>query len=71
MKTLLMFNLFFSLSINVLAQINPDEFPKIGYADMYWLKKNCAYGNPGQINYADSSWFYPALHELGLTHVVS
>ena len=58
-------------SIQLFSQSNPTEFPKIGFADMYWLKKNPFYGNSSSINYDDSSYFYPQLLELGLTHVMT
>ena len=74
MKTLIISFLLFVFAVPALAQISPDEFPKIGYADMYWLKRTSLYyyfnqNNP--IDYSDSSWFFPQLLELGLTHVVS
>ncbi len=70
MKTILTVLFAVFSSIPVFSQINPDEFQKIGYIDMYGLKRS-AYYNNNQINYSDSSWFYPALSELGLTHVVA
>jgi len=60
------------LSMQIFPQISPTEFPKIGFADMYGLYKYPApYWTPGQGPYADSSYYYPRLLELGLTHVVT
>jgi len=60
-------------SFPLFAQISPIEFPKIGYFDMYILKYESTYwgSNNTHVNYSDSSWFYPALQELGLTHIVT
>ena len=63
MKTLIFFLCI--VCIELFSQINPNEFPKIGYADMYWLVKK--YG----VNYSADQYFYPKLVELGLTHTVS
>jgi hypothetical protein len=60
------------LSFSVFPQINPTEFPKIGYADMYWLKNapfNKTYSNI--IDYSSAKYYYPNLADLGLTHVVT
>lgn len=60
-------------SFSVNAQINPTDFPKIGFTDLYWLK--CLptyYGyNYNAVNYVDSSYYYPRLNELGLNYVVT
>jgi hypothetical protein len=72
MKTLIvLFSII--LSVQSFAQIYPDEFPKIGYTDMYWLAHNPQYQNrvPGIVDYSDSSYFYPQMVELGLTHVTT
>ena len=71
MKKLFSLLYFFIFSIQVISQISPGEFPKIGYTDMYWLKLKPMYGNGSSIDYTDSLWFYPQLAELGLTHVVT
>lgn len=74
MKTLLISLFVVLLSFQSIAQISPDEFPKIGYADMYWLKKAplyYGYNSSNPIDYSDSAYFYPQLLELGLTHVTS
>lgn len=70
MKTFLLLFFVILFSIQIYPQINPDEFPKIGYFDMYAVKR-AAYYNNNQIDYSDSSWFYPALTELGLSHGVT
>ena len=62
------------LSMQIFPQISPTEFPKIGYADMYWLYEYPSYYYPNHSpgsHHTDSSYYYPRLVELGLTHVVT
>jgi len=34
----LIFMLVMLIHVSSIAQINPNEFPKIGFGDLYWLK---------------------------------
>ena len=53
--------------------ISSSEFPKIGFRDMYSLKKHPLYyyGQTNYVDYSDSSYYYPALLAAGITHVVT
>ncbi len=61
----LMFFLIIIFSIRVFPQISPTVFPKIGFYDLYTVQKLRGF------NYADSSYYYPRLHQLGLNYVSS
>jgi hypothetical protein len=69
MKKLIVF-LAVVFTVPVFAQINPNEFPKIGFTDIYWERLHQLYNSPNY-SHADSSWYYPRLKALGLTHVVT
>lgn len=66
-KLVLVFLFLTSLSF---GQISPTEFPKIGFADLYWLKL-APNNRSGTINYSAYKYYYPELKTLGLTHVVT
>ncbi len=64
---------FFAFSLSVFAQINPNEFPKIGFADLFWLQYFPVYYNNkyNPVNYVSQYYYYPKLQELGLNYVVT
>lgn len=70
-KLIVVLSVFFAVPL--FSQIYPTEFPKIGYEDMWFLSLHPTFYNlePNRFSYASSSWFYPQLVDLGLTHVMT
>ena len=60
------------LFTDLIGQVDPMQFAKIGYADYYWVQKMCAYNTTdGFCNYQPNSYYFPALKTLGLNYVVT
>lgn len=55
------------------AQIDFSQFPKIGFDDMWTLKRYSKYygGDSSKISYSAQSYFYPDLWNGGFTHIVT
>ncbi|MBM3712698.1 MAG: hypothetical protein FJW56_04575 [Actinobacteria bacterium] len=74
MKTKIFVLFLFTLIGRLLfPQINTNEFVKIGFTDLNWLKLWPAYyyWQTSYVNYADSHYYYPRLEELGLNYIVT
>ncbi|MBN1638319.1 MAG: T9SS type A sorting domain-containing protein [Ignavibacteriales bacterium] len=66
-------NFLFLLLITsaIFGQINPSEFPKIGWHDMYYFMLTSVTDPGMRGTYADSNYFYHRMQELGITHFVT
>jgi hypothetical protein len=76
----LIFMLVMLIHVGSIAQINPNEFPKIGYTDLHWLRCIPIYHYYPPYNgynlidtshFVSNSYYYPLLSEMGLNYVVT